>query len=66
MTIDTEPDVLFVDADFWEPSPESCEELFANAVMAHFVKYGGGLLVTPAVAYEMAQMMAALIVEYNE
>ena len=55
MTMETEPEVVFVDADFLYPSPEECEELIANAVMAYFFKYGGGLLVTPEVAYEIAR-----------
>ncbi len=65
MTMETEPKVVFVDADFLHPSPEECEELIANAVMAYFYKYGGGLLVTPEVAYEMALAVATSVVEYN-
>ena len=66
MTIETEPEVVFVDADFLYPSPEECEELIANAVMAYFFKSGGGLLVTREVAYEIARRMAVAVAEYNE
>jgi hypothetical protein len=64
--MDYEAEVFFIDdPDFWTPTPEHCEELIANAVMAFFFKHGGGLLVTPEVANEIALRIATSVVEYN-